>query len=273
MHFEAGTVETRFSIVPTPDSLRAIAGREHHAEAASVARLLAPRSVAVIGASRSPGKIGHAVVRNLRDAGFCGEMYAVNPNAASVDGIPTFGSVLEIPGPVDLAVIVRPAPEVPELVEQCARKGVHGLVVLSAGFAELDAAGAALQRSVVSAARANGMRVIGPNCLGIANPDPEVRLNATFASTQPVDGNVAFLSQSGGLGIELLEPGRAARHRDLRVRVGRQQERRERQRPAAVLGGRSPHRRDPPVPRVVREPAASSRASPAGSHAGSRSSP
>ena len=86
---------------------------------------------------------------------------------------------------------------------------MHGLVVLSAGFAELDAAGAALQRSVVSAARANGMRVIGPNCLGIANPDPEVRLNATFASTQPVDGNVAFLSQSGGLGIELL--GQAAR--------------------------------------------------------------
>ena len=204
VHIDAGTVETRFLIAPTDASLQAIAGREHQAEAASVARLLAPKSVAVIGASRAPGKIGHAVLRNLRDAGFCGVLYPVNPNAESIAGFPAFASVLEIPEPVDLAVIVRPAPEVPELVVQCARKGVHGLVVLAAGFAEVDANGAALQRTVVSTARANGMRVIGPNCLGIANPDPDVRLNATFAPTQPINGNVGFLSQSGGLGIELL---------------------------------------------------------------------
>jgi acetyl coenzyme A synthetase (ADP forming)-like protein len=204
VHIDAGTVVTRFSIAPTEASLQAISEREHRAEAASVARLLAPRSVAVIGASRAAGKIGHAVMQNLRDGGFHGSLYAVNPNAASVAGVPAFASILEIPEPVDVAVIVRPAPEVPELVEQCARKAVHGLVVLAAGFAELDANGAALQRTVVSKARANGMRVIGPNCLGIANPDPDVRLNATFAPTPPIDGNVAFLSQSGGLGIELL---------------------------------------------------------------------
>jgi acetyl coenzyme A synthetase (ADP forming)-like protein len=204
VRLEGDTVATRFSIAPTAASLEAIAAREHVAEAASMARLFAPRSVAVIGASRHPGKIGHAVLQNLRAAGFRGELYAVNPNASSIEGVPTFASVAEILGPVDLAVIARPADEIPELVAACARKEVHGLVVLSAGFAEMGADGAALQRSVVADARANGMRVIGPNCLGVANPDPAVCLNATFAPTTPADGNVAFLSQSGGLGIELL---------------------------------------------------------------------
>ena len=204
VRLESGTVETRFSIDPTPSSLEAIAAREHVAEAASMARLLAPDSVAVIGASRQPGKIGQAVLQNLRAAGFHGALYAVNPNVSAIDGVPAFSSVMEIPGPVDLAVIARPAPEVPDLVAECARKAVHGLVVLSSGFAELGGPGEALQHSIVSAARANGMRVVGPNCLGIANPDPAVRLNATFAPIAPVDGNVAFLSQSGGIGIELL---------------------------------------------------------------------
>jgi acetyl coenzyme A synthetase (ADP forming)-like protein len=204
VEIDEGTVHTVFSIDPTPDSLRAIAEREHRAEAASVERLLCPRSVALIGASDRPGKIGHAVLQNLLAADFNGRLYAINPSSTSVGGVPTFASILEIPEPVDVAIVVRPADEVPGLVEECGRKGVHGLVVISAGFAELGAEGAARQHEVVSSARANGMRMIGPNCLGIANPDPAVRLNATFAPDIPVDGNVAFLSQSGGLGIELL---------------------------------------------------------------------
>ena len=208
-HFDGGVVRTQFSIVPSPESTAAIADREHFAESASMARLLAPRSVAVIGASRESDKIGNAVMRNLVDQGFRGLIYPVNPNTNSVAGVPTFASVLDIPEPVDLAVVIRPAREVLGLVEQCARKQVHALVILSSGFAELGEEGALLQRSIVAKARANGMRVVGPNCLGIANTAPSVKLNATFAPTAPVEGNVAFLSQSGGIGIELLSQASA----------------------------------------------------------------
>jgi acetyl coenzyme A synthetase (ADP forming)-like protein len=208
-HFRDGNIRTRFSIEPSAAASAAIADREHVAEAASMARLLAPRTVAVIGASGETGKIGNAVMQNLVGQGFRGVVYPVNPNAAAVAGIPTYPSVTDIPGPVDLAVVVRPAREVLGVVEECARKHVHALVILSAGFAELGEEGTELQRSIVSTARANGMRVVGPNCLGIANTDPSVRLNATFAPTAPVAGNVAFLSQSGGLGIELLSQAAA----------------------------------------------------------------
>jgi acetyl coenzyme A synthetase (ADP forming)-like protein len=207
-HFDGGTVRTQFSIVPSAESTAAIADREHVAESASMARLLAPRSVAVIGASREPGKIGNAVMQNLVGLGFRGCLYPVNPNATSVVGLPAYASVIDIPDPVDLAIVVRPAQDVLDVVDACAHKQVHALVILSSGFAELGAAGAVLQRSIVARVRANGMRVVGPNCLGIANTAPSVRLNATFAPTAPVVGNVAFLSQSGGLGIELL--GQAA---------------------------------------------------------------
>ncbi len=207
--FDGGTVRTRFSIEPSAESTAAIAGREHVAEAASMARLLAPRSVAVIGESREPGKIGYAVMQNLLRQGFRGVVYPVNPTASSIAGVPAYASVLDIPEPVDLAVVVRPAAEVLGVVGECARKKVHAIVILSSGFAEMGEDGLALQRSIVTKARANGMRVVGPNCLGVANTDPAVRLNATFAPTAPVEGNVAFLSQSGGLGIELLSQAAA----------------------------------------------------------------
>jgi acetyl coenzyme A synthetase (ADP forming)-like protein len=207
--FEDGTVRTRFSIEPSAESSAAIAGREHVAEAASMARLLAPRTVAVIGASREPGKIGYAVMQNVLRQGFRGVVYPVNPTASSIAGVPAYASVLDIPEPVDLAVVIRPAAEVLGVVDECARKQVHAIVILSSGFAEMGADGIALQRAIVTKARANGMRVVGPNCLGVANTDPAVRLNATFAPTAPVEGNVAFLSQSGGLGIELLSQAAA----------------------------------------------------------------
>jgi acetyl coenzyme A synthetase (ADP forming)-like protein len=208
-HFDGGSVRTQFSIVPSVKSTAAMVDREHTAEAASMARLLAPSTVAVVGASREPGKIGNAVMQNLLAQGFRGVVYPINPHTTSVAGVPAYPSVLDVPGPVDLAIVVRPAADVLEVVDECAQKKVHALVILSAGFAEMGDAGRDLQRAIVTRARANGMRVVGPNCLGIANTDPAVCLNATFAPTPPVAGNVAFLSQSGGLGIELLSQAAA----------------------------------------------------------------
>ena len=208
-HFDGGSIRTRFSIVPSPQSTAAMTDREHRAEAASMARLLAPATGAVIGASRESGKIGNAVMQNLLAQGFRGVVYPINPHTSSVAGVPCYPSVLDVPGPVDLAIVVRPAADLRGIVDECAEKQVHALVILSAGFAEMGQAGRDLQREIVAHARANGMRVVGPNCLGIANTDPAVRLNATFAPTAPIAGNVAFLSQSGGLGIELLSQAAA----------------------------------------------------------------
>jgi len=202
--FVEGTVHVRFSIEPTASSVAAVEARESHAEAASMVRLLSPRSIAVIGASRRAGTIGHEVFRNLLAYGFQGPVYPVNPESVSVAGVRAYPTVLEVPDEVDLAIVVVPAAHVQEVVEQCAQKHVRGLVIISAGFAEIGPTGAQQQRELVELARGNGMRIIGPNCLGIVNTAPEVRMNATFAPAPPVPGHVGFLSQSGGLGIELM---------------------------------------------------------------------
>jgi acetyl coenzyme A synthetase (ADP forming)-like protein len=207
--FADGTVRVRFSIEPTETSLAKIEHREHVAEAASVARILAPRSIAVIGASRERGTIGFTVFRNLLSYGFEGPVYPVNPSTLSVAGVRAYPTVLDVPDDVDLAVVIVPAAAVPEVVEQCSEKKVRGLVIISAGFAETGSEGRDAERELVATARAHGMRVIGPNCLGVVNTDPDVRMNASFSPVEPRHGNVAFLSQSGGLGIELM--ARAAR--------------------------------------------------------------
>ena len=203
-HFDQGTVRVRFNIDPTPSSIDAVEGREHQAEGASIARLMAPNSIAVIGASRHPGTIGHELFRNLLGFGFEGPVYPVNPSSVSVAGVRAYATLLDVPDAVDLAVIVVPAAAVPGVVGECATKGVHGIVIISAGFAEIGPDGKATERELVATARRNGIRVIGPNCLGIVSTAPGVHMNATFAPDPPVAGNVAFLSQSGGLGIELM---------------------------------------------------------------------
>ncbi len=203
-HFEQGTVRVRFNIDSTTASIDAVEGRERQAEGASIARLMAPRSIAVIGASRHPGSIGYELFRNLLAFGFEGPVYPVNPTAASVAGVRAYPTLLDVPDAVDLAVIVVPAGAVPDVARQCADKHVRGMVIISAGFAEAGSDGKAVERALVMAARRNGMRVIGPNCLGVVSTAPGVRMNATFAPDPPVAGNVAFLSQSGGLGIELM---------------------------------------------------------------------
>jgi acetate---CoA ligase (ADP-forming) len=202
--FDQGTVRVEFAITPTEASVGVVEARESHAESASIARILAPRSIAVIGASRHAGRIGHELFRNLLEYGFQGPAYPVHPTSDWVAGVRAYPSVLEVPDAVDLAIVVVPAADVPAVVRECAEKGVRGLLIISAGFAESGPAGKDAERALVAMARSNGMRIIGPNCLGVLNTAPTVRMNATFAPARPVAGNVAFLSQSGGLGIELM---------------------------------------------------------------------
>ncbi|HEY2273688.1 MAG TPA: GNAT family N-acetyltransferase [Jatrophihabitantaceae bacterium] len=213
-HLEHGEISLEFAIDETVMTEAVMREREQRAEARSITRLMYPRSVAVVGASNDAGKVGHAVFANLLRMGFDGLLYPVNPEAKHVGGVPAYRSVLDVPGEVDLVVVAVPANAVPEIVEQCAHRGVRGLVVLSGGFGERGtdeerAVGATLQRAMVAEARANGMRVVGPNCLGIINTDSAVRLNASLAPLPPLAGRAGFFAQSGALGVAVL--GEAAR--------------------------------------------------------------
>jgi len=206
----SGVVDLEFDIAPTERSRAVLVSREQRAEARSIARLLAPRSVAVIGASNEATKLGHAVLANLLAGPLTGPVYPVNSESLAVQGIKAYPSVTDIPDAVDVAVVTVPSTAA-EVVEECRSKGVHGLVVMAAGFADADAVGADAQRQLVAVARANGMRVLGPNCLGMVNTDPEVRMNATPAPVIPPPGRVGFFCQSGALGITVLADA-AARH-------------------------------------------------------------
>jgi acetyl coenzyme A synthetase (ADP forming)-like protein len=170
--------------------------------------LFRPRSVAVVGASRKRGTIGAEIFHNVIANGFTGAVYPVNPSSPVVQAVRAWPTVSAIPDPVDLAVIVVPKQHVLAAVDDCGAKGVRGLVVISAGFGETGAAGRALQDELVARARRYGMRMVGPNCLGILNTDPEVSLDATFAPTWPPHGAVAFSSQSGALGLAILDYAR-----------------------------------------------------------------
>jgi len=207
--YDSGVVDLVFDIGPTDKSRAVVLAREHRAEARSIARLLSPRSIAVIGASTEPTKLGHAVLLNLLRSNFSGPVFPVNPDTPSVQGVRAYGSVTDIPDPVDLAVVTVPAATVAEVVESCRVKGVHGLVVMTAGFADRPADGpgtdgADAQRHMVEVARAAGMRVLGPNCLGMINTDQAVRMNATLAPVVPPPGRIGFFCQSGALGIAIL---------------------------------------------------------------------
>ncbi|MFE3454658.1 GNAT family N-acetyltransferase [Nonomuraea sp. NPDC059194] len=203
--FADGVVRMTLDLTPTETSAEVTASREHRAEARSIARLLTPGSVAVIGASREPGGVGQTVLRNLLAADFTGPVYPVHREVRAVAGVRAYPSVKDIDGEVDLAVLAVPADSVIDVVKECAEKGVRGLVVVSSGFGETGSKGRARQDELARIARAYGLRVVGPNCLGIANTDPSVRLNATLAATVPGRGRVGFFSQSGALGTALLQ--------------------------------------------------------------------
>ncbi|MBI5607414.1 MAG: acetate--CoA ligase family protein [Deltaproteobacteria bacterium] len=170
--------------------------------------LLSPRTVAVIGASRRRGTIGGELLHNLLSHSFAGAVYPVNPQVRAVQGVRAWPSVEEVPDDIDLAVIAVPAAQVRAEVEACGRKGVKSLVVITAGFGELGGKGKELQDELVALVRRHGMRMVGPNCLGIQNRDPEVGLNATFSPAWPPPGGVAIASQSGALGQAILEHAR-----------------------------------------------------------------
>ncbi|MEV8424624.1 bifunctional acetate--CoA ligase family protein/GNAT family N-acetyltransferase [Streptomyces niveus] len=207
-NFEDGSVRLVLDLEPTAESLAVQRGREQRAEARSVQRLLGPSSVAVVGAGRTAGGVGRAVLRNLLDGGFTGRVYAVNlalpPDLAEIDGVPAVRSLAEIREPVDLAIVAVPAERVPDVVADCGEHGVQGLVVLSAGYAESGPAGRERQRELVRQARSYGMRVIGPNAFGVINTAPEVRLNASLAPEPPERGRIGLFTQSGAIGIALL---------------------------------------------------------------------
>jgi len=206
--FEDGVVRLELDLEPTDRSLAVQYAREQRAEARSVQRLLAPGSVAVVGAGRTPGGVGRGLLGNIRDAGFTGRLYAVNralpDGRKELDGVPAYRSVRDIDGPVDLAVVAVPAEHVPEAVTECGEHGVQGLVVISAGYAESGPEGRERQRALVRLARAYGMRIIGPNAFGIINNSPEVRLNASLAPEPPRPGRIGLFAQSGAIGIALL---------------------------------------------------------------------
>ncbi|MEU3063401.1 GNAT family N-acetyltransferase [Streptomyces subrutilus] len=205
--FEDGSVHLTLDLEPTAESLAVQRAREQRAEARSLQRLLAPGSVAVIGVSRSGAGVGAAALRNLRDSGFHGHLYAVNGEAATdlLDGVRAYRTVEAIGAPVDLAVVAVPADRVPQAVAACGAHGVQGLVVLSAGYGESGPAGLARQRELVRQVRSYGMRLIGPNAFGMINTAPEVGLNASLAPAPlPARGRIGLFTQSGAIGIALL---------------------------------------------------------------------
>lgn len=205
VHAEPGQLRVTFPTELTEDALRRFERREQLAAQAALRPFFHPRGVAVVGASRRRGTIGGEIFHNLLRYGFEAPVYPVNPHAEVVQSVVSYPTVEAIPGPVDLAVVVVPAEQVVEVAWQCARKGVRGLVVISAGFAEAGEEGRARQEELLRVCRATGMRLIGPNCMGIVNTDPGVRLNATFAPVLPPPGRVGFLSQSGALGLAVME--------------------------------------------------------------------
>ena len=189
------------AVAPAPPPAAAHRGSGLH----GLDAVLRPRSVAVIGASRERGTIGAELFHNLIAHGFAGVVYPVNPRAPVVQSVRAYPDLAHLPGPVDLALIAVPAAQVLEAVRACAAHGVQGVVVISAGFKEVGDEGAARERELVEVVRAHGMRLVGPNCLGVVNTEPAVRLDATFAPVFPPPGMVAFSSQSGALGLAILE--------------------------------------------------------------------
>jgi len=200
---EEGEVEVEFPIAPTAGFFEQVDRRDHAAVCASLEPFFAPRSVAVLGASPRRGSIGGELYRNILEADFDGAAYPVNRDGGSVAGVRGYATVEEIPDEIDLAVICVPGEHVLDTAEACLRRGIRALCVISAGFAEMGAEGAERQRRLLEVVRAHGGRLIGPNCLGIAVAGP--RLNATFARNAVPFGSIGFSSQSGALGLALIE--------------------------------------------------------------------
>ena len=204
----AGVVDLQLSLTPSADSIRFAEERSRQATARSLLPLLAPTAIAVIGASRDPASIGRRVFDGLRAGGYTHPVYPVNPKCSDLDGVPCYASARDLPSGTDMAVIAVPATAVLGVVDDCAAAGVKSLVVISAGFAEASDDGRALQRTLVERVRNRGLRMVGPNCMGVLNAGESVRMNASFSPIMPEPGRVALLSQSGALGIAIIDLAR-----------------------------------------------------------------
>jgi acetyl coenzyme A synthetase (ADP forming)-like protein len=200
-----GSIEVEFPILLTDAAVAHFEDRETEAAVNAMRTFLRPRSVAVVGASRDSSTIGGQLFHNLLSTEFNGPVYPVNPKADVVHGVVAYPSVKEVPGEIDVAFICVPAAYVGQVVRECGEKGVRGLVVISSGFSEVGGEGPQRQEELVQLCRAYGMRIIGPNCMGIVNTSPEIRLNGTFATVYPPAGRVGFLSQSGALGLAVMQ--------------------------------------------------------------------
>ena len=205
---DGGIFVVTFPIAPTPAQEEQSAKRARASASESMKAFFEPRSVAVIGAGRKRGGIGAEIFHNLITSGFQGVAYPINNKADVVGAVRAFPRVGDIPDSVDLAIVVVPASGVEAAVDDCIAKGVHAIVVISAGFAETGAEGRARQSALLEKVRDAGVRMIGPNCMGIINTAPKVSLNATFSPVHPPPGRVAMLTQSGALGLAILDYAR-----------------------------------------------------------------
>lgn len=192
-------VHIAFSITKTPEVELKKDERAKAATIKSLTNIIKPKSIAVIGASNRPGSIGNLVFRSIIQNGFKGVVYPVSPTSDAVMSVKAYSTILDIEGPIDLAMIVVPSSRVLQVVDQCGRKRVKGMVVISDGFKETGHEGAAMEKALRETAFGYGMRIIGPNCMGFINTDPEISLSATFSLTSPKRGHIAFISQSGAL--------------------------------------------------------------------------
>lgn len=199
------SIHATFDLEPTEAYLAAIDADEKAAACDALAQFLSPERIAVVGASRDPLAIGGLVFSNLIAGGFTGVVYPVNPSAPYVQGVAAYGSLRMCPEVPDLVVVCVPAPIVLSVVEEAAALGIRAVCIISAGFAEVGGDGLSSQNELVKRAQAAGMRIVGPNCMGLLNGGEAVRMNATFSRTFPRPGRLSFVSQSGALGLSVLD--------------------------------------------------------------------
>jgi len=199
-----GVTHLEFPIIRSEVAEARRESQEAEAERASLRSVFEPKTITVVGASRDPASVGGALFRNLLRWGFAGTLYPVNPSAISIAGVRAYANLAELPEPPELAFIAVPVNQVIEVARQCGEAGVRALCVLTAGFAETGVEGKASQDELVNICRASGMRLVGPNCMGVVNTSGNVRLLGTFAPVEPPAGNVAMSSQSGALGLALM---------------------------------------------------------------------
>ena len=207
-HHDAGVLNVEISLDETPELEARVAARAQVAATASLTTFFSPRSVAVIGASATRGKIGSEVLHNIREHGFTGRLVAIHPTLDRIGDVTAYPRVSVVPHAVDLAVVCVPAASVNAVVDDCLAHGVKALVIITAGFSEIGADGAALEAELVARIRRAGVRLVGPNCMGLVNTDPAVNLNATFSPVYPPPGRLAMSTQSGALGLAILDYAR-----------------------------------------------------------------